>query len=152
MCADYNDLNKACPKDCYPIPRIYSLLDSALGYEFLSFLDAFLRYHRIRINSLDQIHAPFPFARAINCYSVLLFCLKNALATYQCLINRMLKDQIGWNLEAYIDDMVIKTKHGNSSQRFDGNIWYLKQVKSKSWIQQRVILESSQENLLDSWW
>ena len=45
MCVDYTDLNKACPKDCFPLPRIDQLVDSTSGHELLSFMDAFSRYN-----------------------------------------------------------------------------------------------------------
>jgi len=41
MCVDFTNLNKACPKDSYPLPSIEALVDSALGCKMLSFLDAF---------------------------------------------------------------------------------------------------------------
>ncbi|XP_073037999.1 uncharacterized protein [Primulina eburnea] len=47
MCVDFRDLNKACPKDCYPLPRIDQLVDSTSGCELLSFLDAYQGYHQI---------------------------------------------------------------------------------------------------------
>jgi len=45
MCVDFTDLNKACPKDSYPLPSIYALVDSASGCKLLSFLDAFFGYN-----------------------------------------------------------------------------------------------------------
>lgn len=53
---DYMDLNKACPKDRYPVPRIDALVDSTFGYEFLNFMDAFSKYHQIKMKLQDQIH------------------------------------------------------------------------------------------------
>ena len=49
MCVDFTDLNKACPKDSYPLPRIDKLVDETSGYELLSFMDAFSGYHQIMI-------------------------------------------------------------------------------------------------------
>lgn len=45
MCIDFTNLNKACPKDSYPLPRIDRLVDDTSWYEVLSFLDAFSSYH-----------------------------------------------------------------------------------------------------------
>jgi hypothetical protein len=45
MCVDFTDLNKACPKDRFPFPRIDALVDSTSGYELLSFMDAFSGYN-----------------------------------------------------------------------------------------------------------
>ena len=45
MCVDYTGLNKACPKDHFPLPRIDQIVDSTLGCEILSFLDAYSGCH-----------------------------------------------------------------------------------------------------------
>ncbi|CAO2822583.1 unnamed protein product, partial [Amaranthus hypochondriacus] len=47
MCIDFTSLNKCCPKDCYPLPRIGQLVDSTAGYALLSCMDAFFGYHQI---------------------------------------------------------------------------------------------------------
>jgi hypothetical protein len=49
MCIDYTSLNKACPKDEYPLPHIYQIVDSTTSSEFLSFLDTYLGYHQISL-------------------------------------------------------------------------------------------------------
>ena len=48
MCVDYTKLNKACPKDHFPLPRIDQIVDSTSRCKILSFLDAYLGYHRSR--------------------------------------------------------------------------------------------------------
>jgi hypothetical protein len=53
MCVDFTDLNKACPKDSFPLPRIDALVDSTSGYEMLSFMDAFSRYKQILMHPQD---------------------------------------------------------------------------------------------------
>ena len=45
MCVDYIDLNKACPKDPFPLPRIDQVVDSMAGCDLLCFLDAYSGYH-----------------------------------------------------------------------------------------------------------
>ena len=47
VCVDFTDLNKACPKDPFPIPRIDQLVDATAGHSRMSFLDAFKGYHQI---------------------------------------------------------------------------------------------------------
>ena len=47
MCVDFTDLNKACPKDCYPLLKIDKLVDATDGHVLLSFMDAFSGYHQI---------------------------------------------------------------------------------------------------------
>ncbi|XP_071933039.1 uncharacterized protein [Coffea arabica] len=49
MCVDFTNLNKACPKDCFPLPRIDRLVDSTVGFDVLCFLDAFKGYHQIEM-------------------------------------------------------------------------------------------------------
>ena len=54
MCVDFTNLNKACPKDSYPLPRIDQLVDSTAGYQLLSFMDAFSGYNQIRMDEANQ--------------------------------------------------------------------------------------------------
>ena len=54
MCIDFTDLNKACPKDIYPLPCIDQLVDSTTGHKLLSFMDAFSGYNQIRMDGADQ--------------------------------------------------------------------------------------------------
>ncbi|XP_071905664.1 uncharacterized protein [Coffea arabica] len=109
MCVDFTDLNKACPKDCYHLPRIDALVDSAMGYVVLCFLDAFKGYHQIGMSEEDQEKTAFYTDRGTYCYTTMPFGLKNAGATYQRLINRLFKNQIGRNVEAYVDDILVKS-------------------------------------------
>ena len=95
MCVDFTDLNKACPKDCYPLPRIDALIDATSGFRVLSFLDAFAGYHQIKLAEEDQIHTSFRAAGGIYCYTVMPFGLKNARATYQRMVNKIFTEQLG---------------------------------------------------------
>ena len=54
MCVDFTDLNQACPKDSFPLPRINQLVDSTIGLELLTFMDAFSEYNKICMNEEDQ--------------------------------------------------------------------------------------------------
>ena len=89
MCMDFTDLNKACPKDSFPLPRIDQLVDSTTGHKLLSFMDAFLGYNQIRIAKEDQEKTFFITSQGLYCYKVMPFGLKNAGATYQTLVNKM---------------------------------------------------------------
>ena len=53
MCVDYTGLNKACPKDQFPLPRIDQIVDSTLGCETLCFFDAYSSYHQITMKESD---------------------------------------------------------------------------------------------------
>ena len=107
---DFMNLKKACPKDSYPLPKIDQLVDVTAGYERMSFLDAYSGYNQIRMNEKDRIHTAFITERGLYYYKIMPFGLKNAGAMYQRLINQMFSKHIGRKVEAYIDDMVIKSK------------------------------------------
>ena len=59
MCVDFTDLNRACPKDSYPLPRIDNLVNSTARHELLSFMDAFLSYNQIKMEETDQEKTSF---------------------------------------------------------------------------------------------
>ena len=87
MCVDFTDLNKACPKDSYPFPRIDQLVDSTAGHQLLSFMDAFSGYNQIKMDEADQGKTSFVTNQGLFCYEVMPFGLKNTRATYQRLVN-----------------------------------------------------------------
>jgi len=108
-CVDFTDLNRACPKDSYPLPRIDTLVDSTTRHQLLSFMDAFFGYKQIKLNEVDQEKTSFVISQGLFCYKVMPFGLKNAGATYQRLMNRMFVHQIGKNVQFYIDNMLVKS-------------------------------------------
>ena len=110
MCVDFTDLNQACPKDSFPLPRIDQLVDSTAGHKLLTFMDAFSGYNQIQMAEEDQEKIAFVTSQGLYCYKVMPFGLKNARATYQRLVNQMFKKQIGKNVEVYVDDMLVKSK------------------------------------------
>ncbi|XP_072077907.1 uncharacterized protein [Arachis hypogaea] len=110
MCVDFTNLNKACPKDAYPLPCIDKLVDNASGYPILSFLDAYSGYNQILMHPKDKDKTAFITELGNYCYTVMPFGLKNAGATYQRLMDKVFSKQIGRNLEVYVDDMVVKTQ------------------------------------------
>ena len=107
---DFTDLNKACPKDSFPLPRIDQLVDSIAGQKLLTFMDAFSRYNQIKMAEEDQEKTVFITSQGLYCYKVMSFGLKNAGATYQRLVNKMFNRQMGRNMEVYVDDMLVKSK------------------------------------------
>ena len=113
MCIDFTNLNRAYPKDSYPLPRIDTLVDSTARHEFLNFMDAFSGYNQIKMNEDDQERTSFVTSQGLFCYKVMPFGLKNAGATYQRLMNKMFTHQIGRNVQVYIDDMPVKSLHEN---------------------------------------
>ena len=107
---DFTDLNKACPKDPFPLLRIDQLLDATVGHPWMSFLDAFQGYHQIPLALDDQEKMSFITPVGNYHYKVMPFCLKNAGSTYQRMMTKMFEAQMGKNIEVYIDDMVVKSK------------------------------------------
>jgi hypothetical protein len=102
-------LNKACPKDEYPMPRIYQIVDSTAYCELLSFLDAYSGYHQISLVIISKkIAFITPFG--IFCYTKMVFGLKNGGTRYQKCIYTIFEPQIERNVKAYIDDIVVKLK------------------------------------------
>ena len=89
MCVDFTDLNKACPKDSYPLPRVDVLVDFTAQHQLLSFMDAFLDYNQIQMHEVDQEKTSFVTSQGLFYYKVMPFGLKNAGATYQRLMNKM---------------------------------------------------------------
>ena len=110
MCVDFTDLNRACPKDSFLLPRINQLVDSTTGHKLLTFIDAFSRYNQIKMVEEDQEKTEFITSQGLYCYKVMPFGLKNARDTYQRLVNKMFSKQIGKNMEVYVDDMLVKSK------------------------------------------
>ena len=110
MCVDVTDLNKACPKDSFPMPKIDQLVDVIVGHPRMSFLDAFQGYHQIPLALDDQEKTTFVTPIGNYHYKVMPFDLKNAGSTYQRMMTRMLELLLGKNIKIYIDDMVVKSK------------------------------------------
>ena len=105
---DFTNVNRACPKDSFPLPRIDLIVDATVGHELLSFMDAFSGYNKIIIDPNDQEKTLFVTGQGTYWYQVMPFGLKNVGATYQRLVNRMFQKHIGTSMEVYIDDMLVK--------------------------------------------
>ena len=120
MCVDYTSLNKACPKDNFPLPRIDQIVDSTSGCDILSFLNAYSGYHQIAMKETDQLATSFITPYGLYCYVTMPFGLKNADATYQRCLQRCFTDQIDPpdqpdqverpkpTIVVYVDDIVVK--------------------------------------------
>lgn len=76
------DINKACPKDAFPLPNIDNIFYSIPGHEILSFMDGFSSYNKIRINKEDQHKITFVTPWGIFYLVVMPLGLMNASATY----------------------------------------------------------------------
>ena len=110
VCVDFTDLNKPCPKDLFPFPKIDQLVDATIGHPRMSFLDTFQGYHQIPLALDDQEKTSFVTPVGNYHYKVMHFGLKNAGSTYQRMMTKMFEAQMGKNIEVYIDNMVVKCK------------------------------------------
>jgi hypothetical protein len=114
MCIDYTSLNKACPKDPYPLPCIDQIVDSTYGCDLLSFLDAYSGFHQIQMSREDGKHTAFVTVDGLYCYVVMPYGLKNALPTFVRAMSKTFEDLIRDKVELYVNDIVVKTKRGST--------------------------------------
>jgi hypothetical protein len=98
VCVDYTALNKHCPKDHFPLPRIDQIIDFTAGCARLSFLDAYSGYNQIKLKVEDEEKTAFITPYRVYCYQVMPFGLKNASETYQQMMQNFLGNQIGRNI------------------------------------------------------
>ena len=113
MCVDYTGLNKACPKDLFPLPRIDQVVDLTSGCETLCFLDAYSGYHQIAMKEFNQLATSLIMSFRSYCYVSMLFGVKNVGAMYQQCMPKCFGDLIGETIKAYVDDIVVKTKRAD---------------------------------------
>jgi hypothetical protein len=109
VCIDFRDLNKATPKDEYPMFIANFLVNSASGHRVLSFLDGNAGYNQIFMAEEDISKTTFICLGFVGLFEwiVMTFGLKNAGATYQRAMNLIFHDLIGIIVEVYIDDIVV---------------------------------------------
>src|SRR4051812_38718876 len=93
MCIDYTDLNRACPKDAYPLPNIDKLVDNFAGFKLLSFMDAYSGYNQIPMSKMDKKYIAFMTESGNYYYNVMPLGLKEV-----------------YMLEVYMDDMIVKSQ------------------------------------------
>uniref|UniRef100_A0A2N9GDZ7 Integrase catalytic domain-containing protein n=1 Tax=Fagus sylvatica TaxID=28930 RepID=A0A2N9GDZ7_FAGSY len=109
-CVDFRNLNKACPKDEFPLPNMDLLIDSAAGHAMFSFMDGFSGYNQIFMTPRDAEKTAFRTPIGNFYYTVMPFGLKNAGATYQRTMTAMFHDMMHCEIEDYVDDIVVKSK------------------------------------------
>jgi hypothetical protein len=114
MCIDFTDLNKACPKDEFPLPRIDSLIDVAASSELMSLLDCYSGYHQIWMKKEDEPKTSFITPSGTYCYLRMPEGLKNARGSFSRMTAKVLHSQIGRNVLTYVDEIIVKsTKQEN---------------------------------------
>jgi hypothetical protein len=114
MCIDFTYLNKACPKDEFPLPRIDSLVDAAASSELMSLLDCYSGYHQIWMKKEDEPKTSFITPSGTYCYLWMPEGLKNSGGSFSRMTTKVLHSQISMNVLTYVDDIIVKsTKQEN---------------------------------------
>lgn len=109
MCVDYDDLQKACPKNFYLLPQIDQLIDATSWRVMLIFMDVFSGYHQIAMKFEHIPKTAFIIYRAIYAYQMMTFGMINVGATYQQMMNMVFTNQTRKTVEVYLDDMIVKS-------------------------------------------
>ena len=107
---DFFNLNKACPKEEFPLPNIDLLVDSAAGSSMFSFMDGYSGYNQIRMATKDAEKIAFRTPIGNFYYTVMPYGLKNARATYQRTMTAIFHDMMHKEMEDYVDNIVVKSK------------------------------------------
>jgi hypothetical protein len=118
VCIDFCNLNKATPKDEYPMPIADMLINNASRHRVISFLDGNASYNQIFMAEEDMSKMTFCYPGFIGLFEwvVMTFGFKNAGATYQRAMNLIFYDFLGIILEVYIDDIIVE------SDNMDGHL------------------------------
>ena len=110
MCVDYRDLNRASPKDDFPLPHIDVLVDNTAQNSIFSFMDWFSEYNQIKMAEEDMEKTTFITLWGTFCYKVMSFGFKNAVASYQRAMVTLFHDMMHKEVEVYVDDMIANSK------------------------------------------
>jgi hypothetical protein len=132
VCIDFRDLNRATPKDEYPMPIADFLINAASGHRILSFLDGNAGYNQIFMANEDISKTAFICPGFVGLFEwvVMTSGLKNAGATYQRAMNLIFHDLLGIIVEVYIDDIVVKSA-GDGSHLADLRLAFEKMCRYK---------------------
>jgi hypothetical protein len=114
MCIDYTSLNKACPKDHFPLPQIDQIMDSTSGCDLLCFLDAYSSFHQIPMSRENEEHTAFITVDGLFYYVSMPYGLKNVLPTFVRVMRKTFGDLIRDLVEVYVHDIVVKIKSHSS--------------------------------------
>src|SRR3954466_2719325 len=109
MCVDYRYLNKASPKDDFPLPHINVLVDNTAQASLFSFMDGFSGYNQIKMAPEDMEKTTFITSWGTFCNKVMPFGLRNVRATYQRAMVTLFHDMIHKEVEVYVNDMIAKS-------------------------------------------
>lgn len=148
FCVDYRALNKITRKDVYPMPRIDDALDTLQGAEYFSSLDLRSGYWQIPMNEADKKKTAFATPDGLYEFNVMPFGLCNAPATFERMIDNVLRGLKWKTCLCYLDDIVI------FSSTFKEHLQRLDQVLtclSNAGLQLNAKNVTSQVNLSKCW-
>jgi hypothetical protein len=114
MCIDYISLNKACPKDPFPLSQIDQIVDSTSGCDLLCFLDVYSGFYQIPMSREDKKNTAFITVDGLFCYVSMPYGLKIALPTFVRAMHKTFSDLIRDLVEVYVDDIIVKVKSSAS--------------------------------------
>jgi hypothetical protein len=116
VCVDFRDLNRACPKDNFPLPITEMVVDATTGFGTLSFMDGSSVYNQINMDPHDAFDTAFITLKENFYYTMMPFRFKNACDTYQRAMQYILDDLIHHSVEFYVNDMAVKSKEHKNHQ------------------------------------
>jgi hypothetical protein len=114
MCIDYISLNKACPKDPFPLSQIDQIVDSTSGCDLLCFLDVYSGFYQIPMSREDKKNTAFITVDGLFCYVSMPNGLKIALPIFVRAMHKTFSDLIRDLVEVYVDDIIVKVKSSAS--------------------------------------
>jgi hypothetical protein len=111
VCIDFCNLNRATPKDEYPMSIVDMLVNDSSGHKVISFLDGNAGYNQIFMDEEDMYKMTFRYHGFVGLFEwvIMTFGLKNTRATYQRAMNLIFHDLLGIIVEVYIGDIVVKS-------------------------------------------
>src|SRR3954447_21741542 len=123
FCVDYRKLNSVTRRDCYPLPRIDELLDMFGHAKYFTTLDLASGYWQVAMAPEDQQKTAFITSQGLYEFTVMLFGLTNAPATFQRLMNKIFREEIGKFVAVYLDDIIIFSKNFEEHLNHLGHIF-----------------------------
>ncbi|GES72730.1 retroviral-like aspartic protease 1 [Rhizophagus clarus] len=125
LCVDYRKLNKVTKRDCYPLPRIDDMLETLSGSQWFSSLDLASGFWQVELDQKDREKSTFITRFSTYEFTVMPFGLCNASATFQRLMDIVLRDILWQFVVVYIDDINV------GSKTFEEHLLHLEQVFSR---------------------